>query len=190
MVNIQQMTFPNNISWSTVLLCIAISNSKSFVCRRSNWQHEKIASVNDLSPNRCQAITWANENIVYWHTHTCESLGLMVLTCFTVADAPNGTIKPTGHRTFTATACSFHYCVGYFAGSCWLFWWRHLAMEYHLNNILAPFSNQNFLDYYVYIIWSNRILYPEPYSNCLHLFWKNEAIHIAVMLSHISFIVT
>ena len=30
---------------------------------RSNWQHVSIGSCNGLAPNRCQAITWTNDDI-------------------------------------------------------------------------------------------------------------------------------
>ena len=42
------------------------SNFTEICPQSSNWQYDTIGSDNGLAPNRCQAIIWTNDSLVYW----------------------------------------------------------------------------------------------------------------------------
>ena len=62
MASILQTKYLKCTSWACILLCLDFNSTEVY----SNWQ-VTIGSGNGLAPNRCQAITWTDNEPVHWH---------------------------------------------------------------------------------------------------------------------------
>ena len=101
MAAILQTTF-SSISFWVRNGCILIQISLKCVPGSLNWKKVIIGSNNGLAPNRCQAITWTNDDKILWHhmvslghneLRSCETSNpsaydetISVLATYSVAD--------------------------------------------------------------------------------------------------------
>ena len=67
----------------------------------SNWQYSCIGSDNGLAPNRCQAIIWTNDGIVYWCIYVSLSLNELTRSSPTRSSPKKKRSSPKKKRRFS-----------------------------------------------------------------------------------------
>ena len=79
----------------------------------SNWQQVSSGTGNGLAPNKQQAITWANENAVYWCRYVSPSLNKLTKLTATIYQKPSGANHNFFDKIYSQYQHKYLFCISY-----------------------------------------------------------------------------